>query len=316
VKDHARIGRAVLPAVAVAGVGLAIAGLVKRNHRPGAPYLAGAPLLIAHRGGSALAPENTLLAFERAVEWWRADILELDVHPTRDGEIVVIHDPNLDRTTDGRGLVREWTLADLRRLDAGYRFTPDAGTTHPFRGRDIGIPTLSEVLTSFPTTRVNIEIKDGRAQDGVWRSIVECGAQGRVLVAAGRKRDRSMFDDGRVPISAAEEDLRIFIAQMRIGAVMYVPPVDAFQVPDRWGDREISTRAFIHAAAVRNIPVHVWTIDEVGAMNELFDRGVTGIVTDRPDRLARVLHDRVGRPLPSGAPNPLPEPFLETLLGD
>ena len=94
-------------------------GRLRAVARPGSPYLAGAPLLIAHRGGSALAPENTLLAFRQALEWWRADVLELDVQPTRDGEVVVIHDPTLDRTTDGTGPVAARTFAELRALDAG-----------------------------------------------------------------------------------------------------------------------------------------------------------------------------------------------------
>ncbi|HYW05502.1 MAG TPA: glycerophosphodiester phosphodiesterase family protein, partial [Longimicrobium sp.] len=102
--------------------------------RPGHRYLAGAPLLIAHRGGSGLAPENTLFAFRRALSWWKADLLEIDVQPTRDGDAVVIHDPTVDRTTDGSGRVDALTVRELAELDAGYRFTPDGGITHPCRG--------------------------------------------------------------------------------------------------------------------------------------------------------------------------------------
>ncbi|HEX2188056.1 MAG TPA: glycerophosphodiester phosphodiesterase family protein, partial [Longimicrobiaceae bacterium] len=178
--------------------------------RPGHPYLAGAPLLIAHRGGSALAPENTLEAFRRALEWWRADLLEIDVQPTADGEAVVIHDATVDRTTDGAGPVAELRLAELRRLDAGYRFTPDGGLTFPFRGRGVGLATLEETLRAFPEARVNVEVKDGRAQEAVWETVHDLGATRRVLVAAGRRANRSRFRDYPGPTSASAEEMQSF----------------------------------------------------------------------------------------------------------
>src|SRR5215208_4358914 len=118
------------------------------------------PLNLAHRGASALAPENTFEAFRLAVEDG-AGGLELDVHMTRDGHIVVIHDATVDRTTNGSGAVSEMTLDELRRLDAGYNFSPDGGPTRPYRGRGIRVPTFGEVLEEFPRVAVNIEIKLG-----------------------------------------------------------------------------------------------------------------------------------------------------------
>jgi glycerophosphoryl diester phosphodiesterase len=263
--------------------------------RPGSPYFAGAPLLFAHRGGAGLAPENTLFAFERAVAWWQADALELDIQPTRDGEAIVFHDSTIDRTTDGTGPVAAHTLDELRTLDAGYRFTPDLGESFPFRARRIGIPTLLEVLTAVPGIRVNIEIKDGRAQDRVWESVREADAADRVLIAAGSNRNRARLRGYPVPVSAGKEDLRVFLGQLRLGAIAYVPPVDAFQVPDVWDGRPVISEALVRAAHSRNIPVHVWTVDVVRDMELYLDWGVDGIITDRPDRLARVLHRRVGR---------------------
>jgi glycerophosphoryl diester phosphodiesterase len=286
----------------------------RRQLRPGAAFFAGSPLLIAHRGGAKLAPENTLLAFERALTWWRADVLELDVHPTRDGHAVVFHDPTLERTTNGAGRVVEHSLDELRQLDAGYRFTPDGGQSYPFRDRGIGISTLREVLTTFPDARVNIEIKDGRAQEAVWEAISQADALDRVLIAAGSSRNRARLTGYPVPISAGREDLQRFIAQLRIGVIVYTPGVDALQIPDRWGGRQLVTPELVSAARARNLPVHVWTVDDIEDMKRYLDWGVDGIVSDRPDRLARLLHERVGRPLPPGPPSPLPEPFLERLL--
>jgi glycerophosphoryl diester phosphodiesterase len=276
--------------------------------RPGFPYLAGAPLLIAHRGGSALAPENTLPAFRRALEWWGADILELDVQPTRDGHAVVFHDPTLARTTGGSGAIAELDLARVRELDAGYRFTPDGGRTYPFRGIGIRIPTLSEVLQEFPAARVNIEIKDGRTQDAVLRAIRDAGAERRVLIAGERARDRRKLMKLGMPVSASARELKLFVAQLRLGKVLIPPGVDALQLPIRHNSQLIPTRELVEVAHSWNLAVHVWTVDELSDMHLLLDNGVDGIITDRPDRLARVLVERSGRRPPPGAPDPAPVP--------
>src|SRR5262244_924500 len=116
-------------------------------------------LHIAHRGGALLAPENTLPAFRAAVERWQTDMLELDVHATRDGELVVSHDPTLQRCTDGEGRIGDHTLDQIQQLDAGFHFSPDGGRTTPFRGRAVRIPTFREVLRAFPRMRLNVEVK-------------------------------------------------------------------------------------------------------------------------------------------------------------
>ena len=283
--------------------------------RPGHRYLAGAPLLIAHRGGSHLAPESTLFAFWRALYWWRADLLEIDVQPTRDGDCVVIHDATVDRTTDGRGRVADLTVDELRRLDAGYRFTPDGGATHPFRGRGVHISTLREVLEALPDARVNVEIKDWRAQQAVQRTIRDLGAEHRVLVAAGDSRNRSLFHDYPGPTSAGAQDLYAFYALHLTGTTrFYRPPVDAFQMPERHGGRQVLDRRWVREAHAHNVAIHVWTVDDEADMRRLLEWGVDGIITDRPDRLARVLHERAGRPLPPGPPAEEMEPWLERLL--
>jgi glycerophosphoryl diester phosphodiesterase len=283
--------------------------------RPGHRYFAGAPLLVAHRGGSALAPENTLTAFRRGVEWWRADFLELDVQPTRDGEAVVFHDATLDRTTDATGPVADRPVNALRQLDAGYRFTPDGGRTHPFRDRGVGISTLSEVLEALPETRLNVEIKDARAQEGVLRAIRRHGAEHRVLVASGRRGCRTRFRDYAGPQSAPAEELAGFLLLLRAGLPgLFRPRTDAFQVPETWQGRRVVDPAWVRAAHAHNVPVHVWTVDEEADMRRLLGWGVDAIMTDRPDRLARVLHRTHGRPLPPGPPPEAVEPWLERLL--
>lgn len=282
--------------------------------RPGHRYLAGAPLLIAHRGGSALAPENTLAAFRRAIQWWRADLLEIDVHPTRDGDCVVIHDPTVDRTTDGRGPVADLTVAELQRLDAGHRFTPD-GVSFPYRGRGVRISTLREVLVDLPDARVNVEVKDGRAQQAVKRTVDELGAHHRVLIAAGDSRNRALFHGYPGPTSAGAQDLYAFYAlHLSKTTRFYRPPIDAFQMPERNGGRQVLNPRLVAEAHAHNVAIHVWTVDEEADMRRLLEWGVDGIISDRPDRLARVLHEVRGRPLPPGVPEDEMEPWLERIV--
>jgi glycerophosphoryl diester phosphodiesterase len=284
--------------------------------RPGHRYLAGAPLLIAHRGGAALAPENTLPALERALRWWRADLLEIDVQPTADGDCVVIHDPTLERTTDGRGPVAARTLAELREMDAGFRFTPDGGASFPFRGTGVRLSTFREVLEAFPGARVNVEIKDARAAPPVLEAITALGAEHRVLVAAGDTRNRALFRGHPGPVGAGAQELYAFHALHLARATrFYRPPVDAFQVPETSpGGRRVLDPRWIAEAHAHGVAVHVWTVNAEADMRRLLGWGVDGIVTDRPDRLARVLHERGGRPLPPGPPAGESPPWLECLL--
>jgi len=289
--------------------------LRRGESRPGHRYLAGAPLLMAHRGGSRLAPENTAYAFRRALEWWRADLLEIDVQPTRDGDALVIHDPTVDRTTDGSGPVASFTVAELKALDAGFRFTPDGGASHPLRGAGVRLSTLREVLEEFPRARVNVEIKDARAQQAVWDTVHDLHAVHRVLIAAGDRNNRLRFRDYPGPVSAGKQDALAFYGlHLARAGRLWTPTVDAFQIPEVFGGRQVLDRRMVDALHALNVAVHVWTIDEEADLRRLLGWGVDGIVTDRPDRLARVLHQTHGRPLPPGPAPGEAEPWLERLL--
>lgn len=256
--------------------------------RPPQPYLQGdRPLVLAHRGGADLAPENTMAAFQNAVDLG-VDILELDVHTTADGTVVVIHDESVDRTTDGTGAVHDFTLADLRQLDAGYEFSPDNGQTFPFRGQGIGIPTLEEVFAAFPDMRINIEIKqsDPPIEAAVLEVIERAGAQQRVLVGSEyddvMARFRSLAPD--IATSAATNEVRNFyLAQLLRVSAIYRPLADAFQVPEYSGSTHVVTPSFVDAAHHHGVKVHVWTVNDAETMQRLLDIGVDGIITDRPD---------------------------------
>lgn len=268
--------------------------------RPGHPYLAGAPILCAHRGGARLAPENTLEAFRHAVERWGADMLEMDVHRSRDGRIVVIHDPTVDRTTDGSGRVSGMDWTEIRELDAGHAFRDlDGEPSH--RGRGVRVPSLDEVLEAFPRTRLNVEVKAADAAAGT-AELVRChGATGRVLLAAEHERNRAGARGYPGPWGASRRQLLSFWILHRTPlSFLYTPDADALQVPERWKGRPVVDRRFVREAHARNLPVHVWTVDDPDAMRRLLKLGVDAIQSDRPDLLARVLVERGARPPPPG----------------
>ncbi len=253
----------------------------------------GRPLVIAHRGGAGLWPENTLHAFERAAALG-ADVIETDVRATADGELVLFHDSTLERTTDGAGRVHALTLAELKRLDAAYRWTPDGGRSFPLRGRGWTVPTLREVFAAFPSMRFNIEPKQSEPSLAapLCRLIREQGAAERVMVAAFRDAAMEQFrrECPEVATSASTAEVAGFLALQRAGlAGSYGPPMQALQVPERAGSLRVLSREFVAAAHARNLRVHAWTVNSEDDMRRLLSFGVDGVMTDYPDRLLKVL---------------------------
>lgn len=263
--------------------------------------LTGAPLLIAHRGGAGLAPENTLDALRSGVERWGADMVELDVHATADGHCIVIHDATVDRTTSGTGAVAAMTLGEIRQLDAGFRFTPDAGATFPYRERGVHVPTIEEVLEALPDTPITVEVKTAAAQTPLFAAIRRFNARDRVVAGGMYSRDRTQFAEYRGAVSASLEQLQRFYMWHRVGLGRRFPPLtDVVQVPERWRGRTVVTGRLVADLMAHDIPVHVWTVNDEAAMHRLLDRGVEGLITDRPDVLGTVLHQRTARPLAPG----------------
>jgi glycerophosphoryl diester phosphodiesterase len=257
------------------------------------------PVNFAHRGASARAPENTLEAFRLAVEAG-AGGLELDVHMTLDKEIVVIHDATVDRTTEGSGAVAEMKLDELRVLDASYRFSPDGGRTHPYRGQGARVPTLAEVYERFPAAFVNIDIKEPQpgVEETVLRVIRDAGAEERSLVVshdhAVVRRFRKV-SGGRIPTGASRPETGVFyfLSRLRLERLCR-PAYDALQVPVEHEGITLVTPRFLEAAHSRGVRVDAWTINDAGEMRRLLDLGVDVIMTDRPETLTEVLEERRG----------------------
>ncbi len=222
----------------------------------------------AHRGASCEAPENTLVAFMRAVELG-ANGIELDVHLSQDGIPVVIHDESLERTTDGTGLVTEWTSEALRQMDAGGWFSDN------FAGESI--PVLSEVLQIFSAhTRVNIEIKDIRAGEAVL-ALLTSFPQADVVVSSFNlsllKTMRNAAPDLPLAVLLDRGNWRPAVAlAQQIAAVAVHPNVG------------LVSRPLVAACRARNLPVHVWTVDDPGQARSLARMGVHGIFTNDPAR--------------------------------
>jgi glycerophosphoryl diester phosphodiesterase len=262
--------------------------------------LCGGPLLIGHRGAAGLVPENTLASFRDAVDRWAVDMIELDVRASADGHCVVIHDSTVDRTTDGSGSVAGMELAELKELDAGFRFEDEAGG-HPFRGLGLRIPTIEEVLEELPDAALTVEVKIGTAQAPLFAALERHGAAGRVVVAGMAHGDRTQFGGYGGVRSGSNRDVRGFYLLHRLFAGRFWRrSCEVFQVPERRGRLRLVTRRFVADARRHGIPVHVWTVNEPDAMERLLDLGVDALITDRPDVAARVLAERVGRPLPPG----------------
>jgi glycerophosphoryl diester phosphodiesterase len=251
------------------------------------------PLVFAHRGGGGLYPENTLEAFKYSAAMG-VDVLELDVHSTADGTLVVMHDAAVDRTTNGRGLVNQMTLAELKRLDAGYHFTPDDGKTFPFRGRGITIPTLQEIFDALPDKNFNVEPK--QAAPSVTTPLCEIlrarKMTDKVIVGSFRQTAIDEFRAActEVATAATPAEVRDFLAMYKVGlGKSYSPPMQVLQIPQRLGSLEIVSKDFIETARRLNLKVHVWTINDADDMQRLIEMRVDGIMTDYPDRLLEIL---------------------------
>lgn len=253
------------------------------------------PRVFGHRGAAGLAPENTLPSFALGLELG-ADILELDVHGTRDGAIVVFHDPTLERTTNGEGQVREHTLAQLQALDAGYQFTRD-GRDFPYRGQGVRVTTFEDLLRRFPSARYNVEVKQGDPAIAleVVNLVRRLKATERVLLAAehGEIMDDIRQHSDDIATSFSTPDAVEFFGRVQRGELAnYQPPGCALQIPARFGDIELATRENIDAAHALGLEMHIWTINQSDEMTELLALGVDGIISDLPGLARRVIDSR------------------------
>lgn len=229
--------------------------------------------MFAHRGGAKLGPENTLEAFSRGLSAG-ADGLELDVRLSRDGEVVVMHDPTVNRTTPGRGRVAEFTAGQL----ASW-----------------GVPRLAEVLDGYPETLFIIELKD--TNGGLARKVVELvrehGAVGRVALGSfhvGPLRVARELEP-RIPTGASRPEIRVALYASYLGIAPFWASYQSLQVPERSRGRRVVSRRFVRAAHRAGLAVQVWTVDEERDIRRLVGWGVDAIISDRPDVASKIVQE-------------------------
>jgi glycerophosphoryl diester phosphodiesterase len=243
------------------------------------------PQVFAHRGGCALGPENTMAAFDIGLQAG-ADGLELDVHLSADGVVVVHHDTTLDRTTDGVGRVSARTAAELARVDAGGRFTTADGRT-PFRGQGIGVPTLREVLRRYPAIPIIVEMKVNAPEMGeaVAAEVRAAGAAERVCAAGFGARSMRAARRAlpEMATSACAPEVRLALYRSWLGWPVRRPRYRAYQVPEHAEATRIVSPRFIRHAHRADLKVQVWTVDERADMERLLAWGVDALISNRPD---------------------------------
>jgi glycerophosphoryl diester phosphodiesterase len=247
-------------------------------------------LVFAHRGGCALGPENTIAAFDLGLAAG-ADGLELDVHLSADGVVVVCHDDTLERTTGTSGLLRLRTAAELGGVDAGCRFEDGAGG-YPFRNRKIGVPTLREVLHRYPRIPLIVEMKVDSAEMGraVAAEVRDAGAHDRVCAAGYGQRalDAVRAALPALPTSACHPEVRMAVYRSLAGWPVRQVPYAMYQVPERAGVIRVVSPRFLRHAHDAGLRVQVWTVDEEADMRRLLDWGIDGLISNRPDVAVRV----------------------------
>ncbi len=254
------------------------------------------PLLIAHQGGEGLRPGNTLDAFLHAWDLG-APMSEMDLHTSADDVLVLIHDDTVDATTEGTGLIREMTVAELQSLDAGYRWSPDGGGSFPYRGAGITVATLDEVLDALPDSYFNLELKqlEPSVASATCRVVRERGLETRTLVASFSTRALRQFrrECPEVATSAGAWEARAFLVLHHLRLTRaWTPPFEAIQLPPTSRGLRLLTPRLLRSAAERNLEVHAWTINDTEEIRELLELGVDGIVTDFPDRMLEVVAER------------------------
>lgn len=248
------------------------------------------PRIFGHRGSAGTHPENTMPSFQAAVELG-ARYLETDVHLTRDGEVVVSHDDNLERICGRPGMIAEMDYDDIAAMDAGYSFSVD-GVQFPFREKGIRIPRLAEVLSAFPRMRFNIDLKPEQVSIiGPTLKVIDAAGMRRMVLLTSEFQPR--LDEIRaaapeIPTSFGYLEIAAFMQAMAAHDASYRPLGDAIQIPPEYQSWRLATPETVEMAHRHGIEVHVWTVNDESEMRAMLELGVDGIMSDFPGLALKV----------------------------
>lgn len=249
------------------------------------------PEVIAHQGGKGQWPGETIFSLDQATKLG-ADVLEFDVHSTRDGHLVLMHNPTVDETTNGRGRINRMLLKEIKKLDAGYRWTANGGRTFPFRGKNIDVPTLDEVFQKFKNKRMNIEIKQSEPSiiAPLCTLIEKHNVSDKVLVASFSHRDLETFRTRcpNIATSASPQELVKFRWGNNSPFNSGSRP-DCLQVKDKVLAVRVITPDSVAKARRLNLPLHAFTVNDIERMKKMLALEVDGIITDYPGLLLALL---------------------------
>lgn len=277
----------------------AIAAERASSSKPSAkPFFRRPWLLGAHRGGAGLWPENTVVAFKAAAKRWPDIVLETDARLTADGHVVLLHDATVNRTTDGKGRIAEMTLADVKKLDAGYRFTPDDGQTFPHRGKGVRIATLAEALAACPNSRFEVEMKpaEGITQPTL-RVIRQAKAEDRVLLASFDSRLMLQAHKLAPNVAACHSMINGLgmLRKLREGGEVwatYEPQADVLSLMQGMLRQYKVTPDELRAIQAKGIYLQLHTPNTRQRLAEILTLNPDSILTDRPDLLADLIEKR------------------------
>lgn len=232
-----------------------------------------------------------MLAFQNVYDLGFRHI-ETDLHLTADGVLVCFHDPDVDRTTDGFGEVSALSLLGLQALDAGYRHA-DSGT-YPFRGQGVTVPTLEELLITFPDVGLVVDMKARGLAEPLAALIERLGVGDRLIVGSFSDERLEVFRDltnGQVATSTGPISARMWVLSSRVGRGGG-GHADALQVPTQLRGVTVVDKKLVRAAHEAGLQVHAWTVNDREEMIRLLDLGVDGLISDRPNVLKEVLTSR------------------------
>ncbi len=261
-------------------------------------YFTPEPVILAHRGDSARFPENTMPAFESAVEMG-VDVIETDVHLSKDGKVVIWHDDTLKRISGDNRMISQLTWEEIKEVNAGSLFTKDNGKTFPFKNKNIKPVLLMDLLIKFPNVKFNVDLKDNNLQlaekyAGILSSQNSCN---RVVTASFNKdvlkHFRKLLPEAITSCTSAEVIKLLFLYRIGLLCIPLTYKKRILQIPEYSGSFKVITRGFVKCLHNRGFRIQVWTVNKLPDMKRFLDMGIDGIFTDKPALLIECIKNRL-----------------------